>query len=230
MMKMLSSFFNQAIKKKMIAFTPFANYIKEQEVYGTPFFITIEERDKLYNFNLSKNPELSIQRDIFIFQCLIGYRVDDLMKMTKDNVIDDAIEYIARKTKDDKPVAVTVPLSKKAKEILKRYPKVKDNKLLPFINSCDYNEAIRAIFTLAKLNRLVTIIDPQTREEVKQPLNQVASSHIARRIFIGNLYNKIKDPNLISSMSGHVEGSKAFSRYRTIDKEIKKAVIDEFLD
>lgn len=230
MLKMLSSLFNQAINKKLISASPLANYIREQEVYGTPYYITIEERDLLYDFNLSDRPALAIQRDIFVFQCLIGCRVGDLLNMTKDSVIDGAIEYIARKTKDDKPATVRVPLSKKAKEILSRYPEVKDNKLLPFITQQRYNDAIRDIFTKADLTRMVTILDPETREEVKKPLNEVASSHLARRTFVGNLYKKIKDPSLIGSMSGHVEGSKAFTRYRAIDDEIKKGVIDEFLD
>jgi hypothetical protein len=44
---------------------------------------------------------------------------------------------------------------------------------------------------------------------------------MARRTFIGNLYKKVKDPNLVGSLSGHKEGSRAFSRYREIDEEIK---------
>ena len=53
----------------------------------------------------------------------------------------------------------------------------------------------------------------------------MASSHIARRTFIGNLYKKVKDPNLVGALSGHVEGSKAFARYRDIDEDIKKDVV-----
>ncbi len=34
--------------------------------------------------------------------------------------------------------------------------------------------------------------------------------------------NLVKDPNLISALTGHVEGSRAFNRYRTIDIEMKK--------
>ena len=33
---------------------------------------------------------------------------------------------------------------------------------------------------------------------------------MARRTFIGNIYRKVKDPNLVSALSGHKEGSKAF--------------------
>ncbi len=45
---------------------------------------------------------------------------------------------------------------------------------------------------------------------------------MARRTFIGNIYKLVKDPNLVSSLTGHVEGSRAFNRYRTIDIEMKK--------
>ena len=53
----------------------------------------------------------------------------------------------------------------------------------------------------------------------------MASSHIARRTFIGNLYKKVKDPNLVGALSGYVEGSKAFARYRDIDEDIKKDLV-----
>ena len=53
----------------------------------------------------------------------------------------------------------------------------------------------------------------------------IASSHMARRTFIGNIYKKVKDPNMVSALSGHKEGSKAFARYRTIDDEMKKEMI-----
>jgi hypothetical protein len=39
----------------------------------------------------------------------------------------------------------------------------------------------------------------------------------------------VKDPNLVGSLSGHKEGSKAFARYRDIDEDIKKGLIG-FLD
>jgi hypothetical protein len=53
----------------------------------------------------------------------------------------------------------------------------------------------------------------------------VASSHIARRTFIGNLYKKVKDPALIGALSGHREGSTAFARYRAIDEDIKVELV-----
>ena len=57
-------------------------------------------------------------------------------------------------------------------------------------------------------------------------LYEIASSHLARRTFVGNLYRKVKDPNLVGALSGHKEGSKAFARYRTIDDEMKKELVN----
>ena len=60
------------------------------------------------------------------------------------------------------------------------------------------------------------------------PISECASSHMARRTFCGNLYKRVKDPNIVASMSGHKEGSKAFARYREIDKDIKRDAMKVF--
>lgn len=56
-------------------------------------------------------------------------------------------------------------------------------------------------------------------------LTEVASSHLARRCFIGNLYKQVKDPNLVGALSGHKEGSRAFARYREIDEDMKRELV-----
>jgi hypothetical protein len=137
--------------------------------------------------------------------------------MTRNNVIDGAIQYVARKTADTKKITVQVPLTKTALEILERYPDGKT--LLPFISEQKYNVYIKEMFSLAGLTRIVTVINPTTGEAEQRPLNELASSHLARRCFVGNLYKKVLDPNLVGAMSGHKQGSKAFARYREIDRE-----------
>lgn len=194
-------------------------------IYGTPYYLTIEERNSLYNYDFSENKHLEISRDIFIFQCVIGCRVSDLWAMTKSNVIDDCIEYIAQKTKKERANTIVVPLNKIGKDILKKYEDYEGLSLFPFPTQQQYNVDIKAMMKKANISRVVTIINPTTRKEEKRPICDIASSHIARRTFIGNLYKKVQDPNVIGSMSGHVEGSKAFARYRDIDKETKISVV-----
>jgi integrase len=185
----------------------------------------LEERDQILNTDFSEHPQLGIQRDIFIFQTLIGCRVSDLYRMTRRNIVNEAIEYIPKKTREGNPVTVRVPLNHKANAILERYKDYKGAKLFPFISEQKYNVAIKRIFQEAGIDRIVTILDPLTHDEVKRPLYEVASSHLARRTFIGNIYKKVKDPNLVSALSGHKEGSKAFRRYRDIDEEMKKDLV-----
>lgn len=221
----LRTFFHWARNTEKTTNNPFGGYLLGIGLYGTPYFITIEERERIYECDLEDRPELAAQRDIFVFQCLVGCRVGDLISFEKGDIVDGVLEYIPHKTKGETPKTVRVPLSDTAKEIVERYARFRGRKLLPFISPQKYNEAIKKIFTAAGITRMVAVLDPLTREEVKKPLNEIASSHLARRTFIGNLYKQVKDPNLIGSMSGHAEGSRAFARYRDIDDEMKTDLV-----
>jgi ABC-type multidrug transport system fused ATPase/permease subunit len=160
-----------------------------------------------------------VYRDIFMFQCLIGCRVSDLNRLTKANIVDGFVEYIPQKTKMEHAGTVRVPLNRKALDILERYKDL-ENALLPRFSHFGYNKKIKEILKYVGIDRKVIVLDPKTREDVARPLYEVASTHTARKTFIGNLYRQVKDPNLIASMSGHSEGSRAFARYRKIDDEI----------
>ena len=224
-MSRLHTFVRWSIKRGYMNRDPYDDYVIGTAIYGTPFYLTKEERNQLYQAKFPDNPGLDVQRDIFVFQCFIGCRVGDLMKMTKANVIDGAIEYVPRKTKEGRPYTVRVPLSPTALEILERYKDQPDGRLLPFICEQDYNRDIKKMIKLAGIDRVVTTLNTITREEEKHPIWEVASSHMARRVLVGNLYKEVKDPNLIAKISGHVENSRAFSRYRDIDEEMAKEVI-----
>lgn len=228
-MKVVRAFFHWMEQRGLCHHDPFRGYQIGTAVYGTPYYLTLEERDRLARTNLRRHPSLAAQRDIFVFQCMVGCRAGDLLKLKKGDIVDGVLTYIPRKTRDDRPVVVRVPLNHTAEEIVARYADFPGDRLLPFISKQKYNDAIKRCFLAARLTRLVSVLDPVTREEEKRPLNEVASSHLARRTFIGNLYKQVADPNLIGAMSGHTEGSRAFARYRTIDDEMKAGLV-EMLD
>lgn len=109
------SFYNWCNKQDITA-NPFKRYNRNTaEKYGTPFYLTLNERNLIADYNLSDHLKLAIQRYIFIFQCLIGCRVSDLLKMTTENIVNDIIEYIPHKTREERPVVVRVPLTPRAK-------------------------------------------------------------------------------------------------------------------
>lgn len=224
----LRAFFNWCNDQDLTDNKPFAKYTGVTvERYGTPYYITLSERDKIAAFDLSAVPPLEIQRDIFIFHCLIGCRVSDLIRLTPSNIVNGAVEYIASKTKEERPTVIRVPLHRQAVALVKKYAGVDaDGRLFPFITPQRYNDAIKHIFTICGITRVVTVLNPTSGQEEQRPINEIASSHIARRTFIGNLYKKVKDPNLIGALSGHKEGSRAFVRYRDIDEDTKRDVIN----
>lgn len=194
------------------------------EIYGQPVYITAAERNILFDATI-ESERLRRVRDIFVFQCLIGARVGDLCKLTKANIQNNTITYIPRKTKEGKPVAVSVPLHKMALEILNRYD-LPDGKILPFITDQRYNNYLKELFRVVKINRIVTRLNPNTKEQEQVPLCDIVSSHMARRAFVGNLYGKV-DNGIIGSMSGHVAGSRAFTRYYEVSKELQDEAINK---
>lgn len=215
------TFFNYLVRYGKLDRSPFVGFEYAKEAYGTPFYLTIDERNMLYRYNLSDNPELERQRDIFVFHCVIGCRVGDLLRLTKHNVINGAVEYIAGKTKDGNPKTIRVPLNKIGLEILEKYCDYEGDKLLPFISEQKYNVAIKKALKTAEINRIVTIMDSQTRLDKQVPIYEVASSHLARRTLYANVYKKFKDPALAGSLTGHSPTSKAALRYRDIDEDMK---------
>lgn len=228
--KKLKAFFVWLYEADKTKNRPFDGIKIGSEKFGTPYYITIEERNAIADFDFSGSKSLEVQRDIFVFQCFVGCRVGDLIKLTEDNIINGVLVYAPHKTKDegDQTLQARVPLHPKAVELIEKYKgSVPDGRLFPFITPQKYNEAIKEIFTEVGINRNVVIRDPKTGENEIRPINEIASSHLARRTFVGNAYFKVSDPNIIGKMSGHVEGSKAFSRYRKIEDSTLLDIINQ---
>ena len=202
---------------------PFESYKVPAETYGTPIYLSLEERNLLFDAKLESDLYSKV-RDIFVFQCLTGARVGDLCRFTKSNISNNILSYIPRKTKEGKPVTVTVPLSVKAIEILGRYD-MPDGRLMPFMTDQRYNVYLKELFKKVELNRIVTRQHPTTREPENVMLCDIASSHMARRSFVGNMFGKV-DSAIIASMSGHVANSKAFTRYYDVSKELQQQAIN----
>ena len=205
---------------------PFDRFPIEEPVYGSPVYITLEERNQLLECDFSNQPKLEMQRDIFVFQSLIGCRVSDLWAMTNNNIIGGAVEYIAGKTIDGNPKTIRVPLNKLGKAILEKYKDYQGPGLFPFTAQQHYNEDLKEVFRLAGLDRMVTVLNPTTRRQEQRPLYEMATSHMARRAFVGNLYKKVKDKSMVAVLSGHKSDSKAFDRYWTPDDDIRQSMVD----
>lgn len=223
--KEVRAFFNWAYKNKIIDSFPFEGFEMPSEQYGSPVYLTLDDVDVIAKADFSDDKELEIQRDIFVFQCNVGCRIGDLLRLKKRDIINGAVEYIPTKTIKERAKTVVVPLNAIAMSIVEKYKDVPGDQLLPFISSQNYNENIKTILEKAGITYLVTKLDSVTRTESKVTINEMASSHMARRTFIGNIYKLVKDPNLVSALTGHAEGSRAFNRYRDIDIDMKRDLV-----
>ena len=223
--KALRTFFSWCEKKGTVRKSPFADYRIPAELYGSPVYLSKDDICRIMDTDLSAYPSLEVQRDIFIFQCNVGCRVSDMMRLKKSDVIKGVLEYIPQKTIRTQGTTVKVPLNMNARSIVSRYSGTEGDSLLPFISSRNYNVAIKRILTLAGVDYLVTRLDSVSGKEIKVNINSIASSHLARRTFVGNIYRCVKDPSLVSSMTGHSEGSRAFRRYREIDMDMKREMV-----
>jgi len=215
---------------------PFHGFKVGKQAYGIPYYITLAERDHLANFDMSDQSwALQVQRDIFIFQTYVGCRVSDLYALTEANITNGVLEYIPKKTrKNPNAPRPRIPLMPFALELIDKYKTWRstdpDGRLFPFVSEVCYNLRIKEAFKVAGLTRQIPVRDPLTGETVLKPLDQLATSHMARRTFAGNIYRAVKDPSIVCKMTGHTEGSVAFSRYRTIDDDVLMEAVVKGLD
>lgn len=222
-MRILRAVFNFSIKHEMTLNYPFRKFRMKEPVYGSPFYPTREELKIVYMLTF-ENRIMQEQRDIFIFQCQVGMRINDLYNLTKSNIKNGMLEYIPAKTKRYRIKTVTIPLNGVAMEILNRY--ADSDQLLPFISQQKYNDYLKKIFTLADITRTVTLLDPVTNTEIMKPMNEIIHSHAARKYFCANLFEQVKDQSIVAEMSAHSPNSIAFQRYRNISNELKKSLTD----
>lgn len=194
------------------------------KTYGTPYYLTKQQRDMLYHAKMP-NKKVEHMRDVFILQCLIGCRVSDLFSLTKDNIKGDSIEYIAQKTLHSNPQTITVPIHKTAKEIIEKY-KGGENIVNMRYRHETHTRLLRKAIKFSGIDCLITIRDKRTGQPRQAMLSEVATSHMARRTFIGCLYENGFRESDICSMSGHKEGSLSIQRYRRVSDERKRLMID----
>jgi len=153
---------------------PFDQYQVGRQIFGDPFYLTLEKCDKVYYAELDGLPASDrVYRDLFMFQCLIGCRASDLNRLTKANVVDGFIEYFPQKTKLGHANTVRVPLNQKALDILERYKDLEDA-LLPRFSHFGYSKKIKEILKYVGIDRVVRTLNPKTRQDEAHPLGVVA--------------------------------------------------------
>jgi integrase len=204
--------------------------------YGDPVTLTQEEKRQMFEADL-EDDYLRYIRDVFYFQCSIGARVGDFFKLKYENLVFDdgvwCIRYMPSKTKESTGVTCRVPLSTRALEIIERYKKEDAHSKMPLFDfpkySQTYNDQLKRVFKKAGLDRVVVVYNAYDEAEFR-PLYELAMSKFARSSFIDTLVGQGVTDNIISTMSGHPAGSKAFHRYHNSMKNKQQSAAIALLD
>ena len=181
-----SKAFNRAIKQGETTNRPFNGYGIPAKVYGTPYFLILEERIAVYEMDLSDDPTPASYWDVFMFQCLVGCRYSDLARLTSGNILNDVVKYIPYKTREKNPGAVRVPSNEKTKTILERLLGCQRTRtLVPHNFGSRFSTATRKLLTLAGITRDVLVRSPKTHKEMMKLINGIAGCRMGRRVFTG---------------------------------------------
>lgn len=143
------------------------------------YFLSLKELMKLHQFDFSNRPDLELIRDLFVLQIYLGMRFGEFFSA---NIVGDAIEYTPTKTGNR---VVRLLLTGTAKEIIKKYSRPDTQSLVPKLSLPDYNKGIKKVLKEVGIDRVVAIMNPTTGHEEYYPIYEVASSHMARRTFVG---------------------------------------------
>jgi integrase len=171
-------------------------YEKVEKVYLNSTELKLIEKVKLDNDNFSQ------ARDWLMISCETGQRVSDFLRFKKDQIRVENGKNLIEFTQVKTDKVMTVPLSKKVMDILKKhkgeFPKpMSDQK---------YNSYIKDVCKLAGLTNKVkgSIIDKKTKRKKTGEFEkwELVSSHIGRRSFATNNYGRIPTSLLIGA-TGH---------------------------
>ncbi len=174
-------------------------------------------------------------KDIFVFGCLVGLRISDLLSLKSSNLERNYSNYhitvMSKKTR----TVCSIKLANFAIKILQKYRQQYDT-LLPPIHIYNFNNHIRAI--AEKAGWTETYEKKRSKRGILQVISKLAarsnyrfcdliSSHTMRRTAI-TLYLSMGMPEqFVRRISGHSPTSKEFFRYvkfteNSLDNELER--------
>jgi len=200
-----------ALKANLINENPYRDFkITQDEVkleHLTPIELNLIEKIRFNNF--PKGEGLNLTRDMFLFSCYTGLRYSDIVLLTKEDIING--ELISTKMLKTKKM-VQVPLTNKAKLILKKYNL--SNKKHIFPNRCNVtvNRDLKTIGSLCKIKKNVHFHLGRHTFASTMANNNINSFQIMRLLGHSNIRTTQRYvDNSIGDLTKSLEGINAFN-------------------
>lgn len=199
------------------AYQKFDTTEREKEVY----VLSMNELMHLYQYKFKKEHYRNV-RDVFCFQCFTGLRFSDVEKLVREDIQEDGVHLITKKTKQQN----VIPLNTFALEILKKYNDCE--KPLPVISNQKTNDLLHEIGEMIGLTELVKVVQ-FIGTEVKEtyvPKYKILTTHIGRKTFITNSLILGMQERTIRAISGH-KSEANFRRYVAFANDYKQKAMNE---
>jgi len=188
-------------------------------------YLTEREIDKLLALDLSNDKKLERVRDVFCIGCWLGLRYSDLIRVTKDKIIEEDGMTLLKIEMEKTKSVVRIPINPKARPLLEKY-----DYNLPAISSQKFNHYLKDITKNEKAGLKaeveVTTMKAGQKERNKYPKHELITSHTARRSFATNLYLHGVQSHVIMAVTGH-KTEKAFRAYLRLSDMEKIKEIDK---
>jgi integrase len=193
-----------------------------------------EELYKILNADI-EDKQLEHTRDVFIFGCATGLRYSDIRNLKPENIKADGIHLTIQKTKD----SIIVPLNNLSRQVLEKYKggiiltssPSKTLRALPIVMLSDFNENIKSVAKLAKVNDLVQKVRFSGAERIEKTYekHELLSSHAMRRTFVTLSLEKGMRPETVMSITNHKDYD-SFKKYIKLTNKIKQIEIEKAWD
>lgn len=192
-----------ALAEGIVSKDPFILY-KAKRVKRDVIYLNDKELKKLEKHSFQQ-PRLEMVKDLFIFCCYTGLAYLEMSSLSKKHIIKnfDGRKWI-KMNREKTSKIISIPLLKKAKEILKKYDG--DKALLPSISNQKFNSYLKEIADIVGIDKRLT-------------------HHTARKTFATTvlLYNDVP-MEIVSELLGHSNMNITQAHYGKI---VQKKVSEE---
>ncbi len=166
------------------------------------------------------NPKYEKVRKLFVFLCSTGLRYSDGIKVRKHHIGDNQIKITTTKTRQK----LSIPLNEISKNILKEVDY--DTSKIAISNQ-KFNYYIKDLCNDVGIRDMVVKTIFRGNKEIEKPKEkwEILSSHHGRKFFITQmLINGIR-PEVIMSMTGHVD-FRSFKKYIDVTDKAKQSAME----
>ena len=213
--KDIKVFMNEAFERNLTSNVEYkSNRFKKPQEITDKIYLNLDEVQKMYDLDLSKNKRLEKVRDLFVIGCYTGLRFSDLSQITSKDIINNGTQFKVKTEKTGE--LVVIPLHKTIKEIIQKY----DNEIPPALSNQKMNDYIKEVAELAGIKDTVSLSITKGGEKQTTTCEkwEQVTVHTARRSFATNMYLLDIPTISIMKITGH-RTEKAFLLYIKISQE-----------